>query len=81
MTFAKLLLTISNESTCVEKKKLVREECILLYSLAFARVSQIPLLWCSGHLAGMSRVGVKEKLFLKRLQRKRWQRIFQTESH
>lgn len=40
MTFAKLLLPISNESTCVEKKKLVREECILLNSLTFARVSQ-----------------------------------------
>lgn len=32
--------------------------------------SAIPLLWCSGHLAGMSRVGGEEKLFLERLKRK-----------
>lgn len=57
MAFAKFLLPIPNESTCVEKKKLVREECILLYSFTFARVSQIPLSWCSGHLAGMSEFG------------------------
>lgn len=59
MTFAKLFLPISNESTCVEKKKLVREEC-----LHFCEGdSEIPLLWCSGHLAGMSWVrGERETL-------------------
>lgn len=63
MTFAKFLLPTSNESTCVEKKKLVREH-ILLCSFTFCEgESEIPLLWCSGHLAGTRRVrGERETL-------------------
>lgn len=69
MTFAKFLLTISNESTYIEKKKLVREECILLYSFTFARVSQkFPSCGVLGTLLGGVGLGeedrVKEK-FLK----------------
>lgn len=69
MTFAKFLLTISNESTCVEKKKLVREECILLYSFPLARVSQrLPHHGVQGTWLGRVGLGVKDTL--KRLKRK-----------
>lgn len=67
MTFAKFLLTISNESTCVEKKKLVREH-MLLYSFTFARVSQrFPCCGVLGTWLGWVGLGVKRSSFLKDL--------------